>query len=159
MATLRSHDLLFTGSSPNRHSERREDPGDEFEVTLLPLKRHLLLFKGMDQTLQRGDLKPYGALIKLVPAHWGKGKDLDKNTRSCWYRPGFRWSPERAQSVLPKNLKGFEVRSSLNSPISHVVIVEWFSIECRIRVWFGSALLPISFPEPAIALVSRDDAS
>ncbi|KAL9979945.1 hypothetical protein ACROYT_G008468 [Oculina patagonica] len=65
-------------------------------------------YYGMDKTYQRGDLMPYGALIKLVPAHWSKGDDLDKNTRSCWYRPGFRWSPERGQSVVPKNLKGFE---------------------------------------------------
>ena len=64
---------------------------------------------GMDKTIQRGDLKPYGALIKFVPAHWGKGKDLDRNTRSCWYRPGFRWSPEKAQSIVPQNLKGFKV--------------------------------------------------
>lgn len=64
---------------------------------------------GMDKTIQRGDLKPYGALIKFVPAHWGKGKDLDRNTRSCWYRPGFRWSPEKAQSIVPQNVKGFKV--------------------------------------------------
>ena len=64
---------------------------------------------GMDKTIQRGDLKPYGALIKFVPAHWGKGKDLDRNTRSCWYRPGFRWSPEKAQSIVPQNLQGFKV--------------------------------------------------
>ena len=53
---------------------------------------------------------PYGALIKLVPAHWKKGNDLDKNSRSCWYRPGFRWSPERGQSVVPKKLKKFKVK-------------------------------------------------
>ena len=52
---------------------------------------------------------PYGALIKLVPAHWSKGDDLNKNTRSCWYRPGFRWSPESGQSVIPKDLEKFEV--------------------------------------------------
>ena len=52
---------------------------------------------------------PHGALIKLVPAHWSKGDDLNKNTRSCWYRPGFRWSPERGQSVIPKDLEKFEV--------------------------------------------------
>ena len=63
----------------------------------------------MDKTFQRGDLMPYGALVKLVPAHWKKGDDLDENTQSCWYRPGFRWSPEKGQNVVPKNLKKFKV--------------------------------------------------
>ena len=70
---------------------------------------HCNILTGMDKTYQRGDLMPYGALIKLVPAHWSKGDDLNKNTRSCWYRPGFRWSPESGQSVIPKDLEKFEV--------------------------------------------------
>ncbi|XP_058968750.2 counting factor associated protein D [Pocillopora verrucosa] len=65
-------------------------------------------YYGMDKTFQRGDLMPYGALVKLVPAHWKKGDDLDENTQSCWYRPGFRWSPEKGQNVVPKNLKKFK---------------------------------------------------
>ncbi|XP_068679493.1 counting factor associated protein D-like [Montipora foliosa] len=65
-------------------------------------------YYGMDKTYQRGDLKPYGVLVKFVPAHWSKGKNLNKNSQTCWYRPGFRWSPERAQSVVPINLKGFQ---------------------------------------------------
>ena len=71
----------------------------------------------MDKTLQRGDLKPYGALIKFVPAHWSKGKNMNKNTRSCWYRPGFRWAPETAQTVIPKNLKGFKVNIRISPDI------------------------------------------
>ena len=73
------------------------------------LTLYTVIFTGMDKTYQRGDLMSYGALIKLVPAHWSKGNDLNKNTRSCWYRPGFRWSPERGQSVIPKDLEKFEV--------------------------------------------------
>jgi len=78
-------------------------------VHVLTLYTVTCLFTGMDKTYQRGDLMPYGALIKLVPAHWSKGDDLNKNARSCWYRPGFRWSPERGQSVLPEDVKKFEV--------------------------------------------------
>lgn len=76
---------------------------------LLVFNLYTVLLIGMDKTYQRGDLMKYGALIKLVPAHWSKGDDLNKNTRSCWYRPGFRWSPEKGQSVLPQDLEKFKV--------------------------------------------------
>ncbi|XP_048583024.1 counting factor associated protein D isoform X2 [Nematostella vectensis] len=75
-------------------------------------------YYGMDKTFQRGDLMDYGVLVKVVPAHWGRDEDLDKNTISCWYRPGFRWSQQRGQSVLPAHLEHFkfigeEIRSGM----------------------------------------------
>ena len=67
---------------------------------------------GMDKTFQRGDLGKYGVLVKVVPVHWKKGKDLDTNTISCWYRPGYRWSKQRGQHVVPPSLKHFKVKTS-----------------------------------------------
>lgn len=64
----------------------------------------------MDKTFQRGDLLDHGVMVKIIPAHYGKNGDLDKNTISCWYRPGFRWNPIRGQRVVPNNLKDFKVR-------------------------------------------------
>ena len=64
---------------------------------------------GMDKTFQRGDLRKYGIMVKVIPVHLKKGKDLDTNSISCWYKPGYRWAKQRGQHVIPWNLKNFEV--------------------------------------------------
>ena len=88
----------------------------------------------MDKTFQRGDLMKYGVLVKVVPVHWGKDKELNKNTISCWYRPGFRWSPERGQSVVPRNLNLFKVGYSvISKKIDIYTILSFLCSRCCIK--------------------------
>ena len=64
---------------------------------------------GMDKSYQRGDIGPHGVVVKLVPAHWGKHTDLNKNKISCWYKQESIWTKRRAQTVVPMNVKKFKV--------------------------------------------------
>ncbi|XP_012559591.2 uncharacterized protein LOC100198320 isoform X1 [Hydra vulgaris] len=65
-------------------------------------------YYGMDKSYQRGDIGPHGVVVKLVPAHWGKHTDLNKNKISCWYKQESIWTKRRAQTVVPLNVKKFK---------------------------------------------------
>lgn len=68
---------------------------------------------GMDKTYQRGDIGSHGVVLKITPAHWKKEGDMNDNTISCWYKEENKWSKRRGQTVVPMNIKKFDVRDFL----------------------------------------------
>ena len=64
----------------------------------------------MDKTYQRGDIGKNGVVLKITPAHWKKKGNLDENTISCWYKEENKWIKRRAQTIVPMNIKKFEVQ-------------------------------------------------
>ena len=63
----------------------------------------------MDKTYQRGDIGKTGVVLKITPAHWKKKGNLHENTISCWYKEENKWTKRRAQTIVPLNVKKFEV--------------------------------------------------